>query len=132
MKISKISKISKKAETNETVTLEDLNVYSDSEVISELVKYDELDFELPVSSISPSEMGLLTPWGSQGSIMEVFNTHATPENKKVVLDYMNDNELSNNIIVVYGKYLIDGNHRVVAAIKKNVSLKKVDLYDLPN
>ena len=87
-------------------------------------------YELPVKTITVDQMKQLIPWLGQEPVMETFKQYATKEQKALVAQYMKQN-LSNEIIVVYGKYLMDGHHRVVAAIKSGQNMKKVDIYDLP-
>jgi hypothetical protein len=116
----------------ESTTLNELNAYADDEIISELVTYKDLNVELPVYPITPEEMKRLTMWNSNSYVIDAFEQNANSENKMYVSGYMNDPLLADSTVVVYGNNLIDGHHRVIAAIKKNINLKKVDLYDLPD
>lgn len=50
--------------------------------------------------------------------------------QEVVEQYMNDPQLSNQIIVVCDGRIIDGNHRALAAAMNGTSIKYVDLSDL--
>ena len=115
----------------ESITLNDLGAYSEQDIISELVGYKDLDIELPIYPITPEEMKLLKIWAADTYLLDAFKHDSNKESKKIVSAYMKDGLLSDNIIVVYVNNIIDGHHRAVAAIKTNVSLRKVDLNDLP-
>lgn len=113
----------------ETISLEDMGVELEGDLIQDFVSLIDMDVQLPVSIIGVKEMEGLKVWSSSDSVIDTYRKFSTRDQKRLVSNYMKSN-LSNEIVVVYGNNLIDGHHRGVAAIKSNQNMKKVDLYDL--
>lgn len=61
--------------------------------------------------------------------MESFKSSAGKSSKKLVSEYAKS-DLTGEIVILMGNSVLDGHHRVIAAIKSNVGLKYVDLDDL--
>lgn len=109
-------------------------LYSNSELMDESeLLYNFLspkDYDTPVvvRSATPDFLRELTGRNPDMGVEEEFDAYASQSQRRYVEKMMND--LTGEIVVVYGDQAVDGFHRIVAAIKSNTPLMYVDLKDL--
>lgn len=114
---------------NKTTTLRELNP---SEVGDDVCSGD-WNVPLPVRVILPKRLRRLHAGRGDMSLMEIFHKFATGEQVRLVLRYKRElMDGASFTIVLDGDVLMDGYHRVVAAILAKKPLQYIDLRDLPN
>jgi hypothetical protein len=127
MKIFRISQ--------ETISLNQLvgESFGDDELVWRLADEFALDadYQIPVTTISPESMRNLNVYGRDMKVIEAFDKFSTINQQQLVEDYKRSN-LSNEIIIIESEALVDGHHRVVAAIQTNQTMKCVDIADIPD
>lgn len=112
-----------------------IDLYDETEAISlALENYgDDIVFKkFEVKTITPEEMKYLQ--NNFMDIEEAFEQKATTKQHKIVNRYIDKMEkgsltFPDNLIILDGKEVIDGNHRVIAGIKSNTSLLYIDISD---
>lgn len=114
----------------ETITLRDL--YNDGmpdrdENIWNYISPSDLDHPFEINVVRPQiiEFMLLQRYGVD-DIEDLFNK-MTEEQKELIDEYKNSPDLSKNIIVLSQDFIVDGNHRAVAAVLANKPLRYIDL-----
>ena len=109
--------------------LEDAN---DDEIIWTLINYNDLEQELPIKPLENSRLHSLISATSGIPVIQSFEENANKHNWEIVNHYIKHKPLNNidDIVILEGDRVIDGHHRIVAAIKANYSLQYVDLLDL--
>lgn len=120
-------------ESLQQLSISDLNLETDGELLGEYVLPNELDIKLPVKLASYKLLETLR--GINGkTISECFKT-ATRESiirvKRLIKNFSSLNEYD-KVIILSGNIIIDGYHRTIAAIKLKESLYYIDLKDLKN
>lgn len=114
----------------QTITLDDLydgSYPDDDEMIWNHV--GQMDFDIPftVRNIRPLELDeLLCDNYGVDDVNQLFRK-MQPEQEAIVSDYQNDPNLSQQIIVLADRQIIDGNHRALAAVLANKPIKYIDV-----
>ena len=98
----------------------------ENEILYNYVDEDDIHKELPIKPISNPKK-LLTHNGD----ITVFDSRkfATDESKEII-DYYKRKPI-NDVIVVKGNTVLDGNHRVIGSILGKWNLRAIDINDLP-
>lgn len=113
-----------------TISLADIydGSYPDSdELIWNFVGDSDFDIPFEVNIMRPMVLDqiLCNQYGVD-DIEDLFHK-MQPEQEAIVLDYQNDPNLSNQIIVLHQDRIIDGNHRALAAVLANKPIKYIDV-----
>jgi hypothetical protein len=89
---------------------------------------DDWDVQFPVTRMSVEQLKELKI-NNEDTVLDAFEKFATKKQKKLVDFYKNHPDERNQFpIVLAGKYLADGNHRVVAAIISSEPINAIDVY----
>lgn len=90
---------------------------------------NDWELQFPIKTFTANDLKQLQVANSMNTILDVYDKYATDKQKTNVKYYVN-NAVERNAtpIVVVGKTLADGHHRVVAAILTNSSLQGIDAY----
>lgn len=113
-----------------TTTLNDLyqdNYPGQDELIWNFV--GKRDFNIPftvrkINSLDLEEL-LIDNYGV-GDVQDLFKK-MQPEQERIISDYQTDPALSQQIIVLSGRRILDGNHRALAAVLANKSIRYIDV-----
>jgi len=126
----------KKRKSSETTTLYDIYGYEyvgeipRNEILSDYVASDEeLGAPLDVKVLQLEDLKKLRTMRGDMTVMQAFTDFAEPEQMEIVDDYKTS-DLSREYIVLSGDRVVDGNHRVVAAVLSRQLLKAVDIDQL--
>lgn len=118
------------AMTNEdTITL--TQIYKDSKPDRDeaIWDYGEMiwDENFEIQTINPNKLGLflLSHYGVE-HIDELFDK-MTKSQSRIVKGYTKDPNLSNQIIIMDDGYIVDGNHRALAAVLANKPIKFINI-----
>lgn len=134
MKFEKLLHILTENSTQEdTITLNQLydGEYPPSnEMIWNYIGTGDFDTPMFVETISPQEIMEIFKSQYQISNKTQLNKLLSREQKSIVKSFMNMRGLSDEIIVISDGVVVDGNHRALAALSKNVPIKYVNLADI--
>jgi hypothetical protein len=89
------------------------------------------ELQFPIIKYSVDQLkSLAVPSGSGNlTVLDAYKNYATNSQKKIVKHYMeNDSDRNSMPIVIANKTVLDGNHRLVAAIMKNAPINVIDVY----
>lgn len=120
------------AMTNEdTTTLTQIYQHGKPDDNERIWDYGDMiwDNEYEIKTINPRqlEMFLCDQYDVEG-VEDLFD-RMEPEQHDVVDDYINDPSLSNQIIVMDDGFIVDGNHRAIAAALTRRPIKYIDISD---
>jgi hypothetical protein len=123
-------------ENRESITLADIYgslwEIEEGEVLADYLRDEDFEIELPIYTLSTKELQTLRGFGSEETVMELFE-YAEPEQVELVNHYVaNPRDLHEFPIVVENNAILDGYHRIMGAIKSGQSLKAVNTADLPD
>lgn len=93
------------------------------------VNKNDLDKPLTVTVLSPFKLSLLLQSQYRIEHTDELFSMMDPEQHELVDHYANSN-LTNSVIVICDGRIIDGNHRALAAVISNQSLKAVNVDEL--
>ena len=85
------------------------------------------DNEYPVETINPNKLNLYLQSQYRIEHYEELFDMMDEEQQEIVEKYVNDPNLSNSIIVLDNGYIVDGNHRALAAVIANKPIKYIDI-----
>ena len=97
------------------------------EVLYDYIGPEDLHTQLEIKTVSNPET-LLTSRGDM-TVFDSFSQFANDESKKLV-EYYSKHKPLNDIIVLKGNQVLDGNHRVVASILGGWKLRAIDIDEL--
>lgn len=133
MNISSIIQLLESLNDN-TITITQL--YADDgypdrdEMIWDYVRHDEFDIPLEIKTIVYSDLADILMKQYQCKSIEEIDELLDKSQKRIVSYYSKKGKLSDQIIIICGDRIVDGNHRALAAVKTNANLKYVDLTDI--
>ena len=117
--------------SQEMVTLRNFfDEFADHDVIWDKITPSDLDVPLPIYDLPVERMKELLSYTSGITIAESFAACDDEERREIVREYMKGIP-ENDIVVLEGIYVIDGHHRIAAALQTGYNLRYVDLMDLP-
>ena len=85
------------------------------------------DNEYPVETINSNKLNLYLQSQYNVEHYEELFDMMDEEQQEIVEKYVNDPNLSNSIIVLDDGYIVDGNHRALAAVIANKPIKYIDI-----
>lgn len=88
------------------------------------------DDEYPVKTINPNKLERYLLSQYRIEYVEELLDVMGEEQQEIVDTYVNDPALSDNIIVLANGYIVDGNHRALAAVLANKPIKYIDIGDI--
>lgn len=111
------------------------DIYSDAELYDEeeilglrLQEYDWRGIDLPVREMSAEEVTRLCGRDGVSTVIAIFRAFAEPWQRELVREKVRDFD-AGRIIIVEGNVVVDGNHHVVAAVRKKKPIFYIDLRD---
>lgn len=87
------------------------------------------DNEYPVETINPNKLNLYLQSQYRIEHYEELFDMMDEEQQEIVEKYVNDPNLSDKIIVLDNGYIVDGNHRALAAVIADKPIKYIDIGD---
>lgn len=116
-------------EVKET-TLNDLyhdNYPDQDELIWNFIGTNDFDVPFTIRKINPLDLEeLITDNYSVNDVQDLFKK-MQPEQETIISDYQNDPSLSQQIIVLSGRRILDGHHRALAAVLANKPINYIDV-----
>lgn len=117
-------------ESVQEVTLNDLyhdNYPDRDELIWNFVGKNDFDIPFTVRKINPLDLEelILDNYGVD-DLQDLFKK-MQPEQETLITDYQNDPSLSNQVIVMSGRRILDGHHRALAAVLSKKPIKFIDV-----
>jgi hypothetical protein len=114
-----------------TITLNDLYANGRPDDNERIWDYGTMIWDDPyeIKQISPNELaGFLRQQYDVDELDELFDKMSKGQ-ARIVKRYAKDPNLSNNIIVIDDGYIVDGNHRAIAAALSGKPLRYIDIQD---
>lgn len=105
----------------------DGNMPDRDELIWNFVGLSDFDIPFTVRTIRPYELDEILCDNYGVDDVEQLFKKMQPNQEAIVRDYENDPNLSQQIIVMSGNRIIDGNHRALAAVLSNRPIKYIDV-----
>ena len=122
--------------TNSQKTMSLNDVYGDlydipeSEALYHAVDPEKGDIQLPVLTLSVEDLKKLTTYTRDMTVFDAYQEYADKEQKDIVKQYLKDKSYKSEPIIINISTVIDGYHRLIAAILDNSRLTALDISDL--
>lgn len=117
-------------ESVQEVTLNDLyhdNYPDQDELLWNFVGKNDFDISFTVRKINPLDLEeiIIDNYGVD-ELKDLFKK-MQPEQKRLISGYKNDSSLSNQVIVMSGRRILDGHHRALASVLAKKPIKFIDV-----
>lgn len=115
----------------DTITLNQLYKHQRPDRNERIHDYGTMIWDNPyeIQSIGPRKLDLFLCGQYDVEFIEDLFDKMDPEQHEIVDRYVSDPDLSNQIIVMDNGYIVDGNHRAIAAALSNRSIRYIDIND---